>query len=560
MLQEIQNPKLKRLLKAIKQNDKGQFLPDNKQLKEIVRYEEISLGQIDVSNITNMRDIFKDSQRMDFSGIEGWNVSKVASFSFMFVNAQYFNADISGWDTSGAKNFQGMFYRASVFNQPIGKWNTSNATNMAAMFSQARKFNQPIQSWDMSNVVWTWDMFRGAESFNQALNEWNVASVAKMQGMFLNAKAFNQPLDKWNISNVVDMQGLFSGAESFNQNLSEWGDKLGKVRNMDRAFADTKSLNIDFFSSWEPAEWCSSENLTKGSALDSQSSQNISAKESTMLDDFSISFVSGNDDVVSAFDKSWECKAFDDAYLQWLPNAIKKRYTVLLTKQDSQDDEHSLQKGNEKEWDFALCEVLGHYFLLSKNNKTLESNTDIDEGFKIFQKRKESEFEDFDTRAQTIESQGLKLYFGREKVWILNSAKTNTRGQILSVLMVLVLALAYKAEMEKLETEARENLNANVLQACYKKICEFDLQVYRNMPILRGSTLLYDAWRKIQEVYVVAQTHNELKEIISQMAQILGEDMREREGKRFNIAMGAIGFLSALGAILAAVPVIQSLI
>ena len=560
-MQEIQNPKLKKLLKTIKQNNNGQFLPDNKQLKELVRYEEISLKRIDTSNITNMRDVFKDSQREEFSGIEDWNVSKVASFSYMFVNAQYFNVDISGWDTSGAKNFQGMFYRASAFNQPIDKWNTSNATNMASMFSQARNFNQPLQSWDMSNVIWIWDMFRGAESFNQPLNEWNISSVVKMQNMFLNAKAFNQPLDKWNVSNVLDMRGLFSGAQSFNQDLSAWGDKIAKVRNMERAFTDTKSLNIDFLSSWELAEWCNSENLTKGSALDSVTSQVAPTQDST-LDEFSISKVSDNE-TIHKFDTSWEDKEFNTVYLQWLPHKIKEQYKVYLAKENienTNDENTQLQKGDRTSWDFALCRIFGHYFLVSKNDKTLNINTEIEDMFNIFQKRRESEFEDFNKNTQAIESEGLKVYFGRTKIWILNTAKTNTKGQILGVLTTLLLAKGYKAKMESLEEQARDNLNLKSLAKCHKEVCEFDLQSYRNTPIAKGSAFLYDIWHKIQEVYYVAQTHDELKEIISQMAQILSEDVKEKESRRFNIAMGVIGVLSAIGAILAAMPVIQSLI
>ena len=140
---------------------------------------------------------------------------------------------------------------------------------MIGMFCQAKNFNnggQPFgENWVMDNVRWTWRMFWGAEKFNQPINHWKIDKVEKMEKMFMGAKAFNKPLDKWNVANVVDMNQIFNNAESFNQDLSAWGDKLGKVKNMFRAFANTKSLNRTF--AWKINENCDITNITKGSPL-----------------------------------------------------------------------------------------------------------------------------------------------------------------------------------------------------------------------------------------------------------------------------------------------------
>ena len=185
--------------------------------------------------------------------------------------------------------------------------------------------------------------------------------------------------------------------------------------------------------------------------------------------------------------------------------------------------------------------------------------------FNIIQSRKESELqknEEFraDEVKDIYESNDLRIKLDSQNMWIVNNDLTDNSEAILSLLNAYILAQSYIIQMQELEEKARlHSTDSKKLQKCYKQICDFDLRYYRNQPILQN-VFLQRIWSEISKFYMLSQTHNELKEIISQMAQILGEDMREREGRRFNIAMGIIGFLSALGAILAAVPVIQSMI
>ena len=125
----------------IKRNAKGQFVPNNEQLRELVCCEEVSLGEIDTSEITDMSYLFafiaedeEDDElfckavgfiaefyfkREDFSGIGSWDTSKVTTFEWCFFKAVNFNEDISKWDTSSATNMSGMFSFAVNFNQPL---------------------------------------------------------------------------------------------------------------------------------------------------------------------------------------------------------------------------------------------------------------------------------------------------------------------------------------------------------------------------------------------------------------------------------------------------------
>ena len=150
------------------------------ELQELIKNESINLGDIDVSGITDMSNLFyKDEdcneiKRKDFSGIESWDVSNVTDMS-------------------------GMFFWCKSFNKPIGNWNVSNVTNMSYMFYLC-------------------------EAFNQSLENWNVSNVTDMSYMFNWCSAFNQSLGNWDVSNVTDMSGMFDGC---NCDIPSWYDDRG---------------------------------------------------------------------------------------------------------------------------------------------------------------------------------------------------------------------------------------------------------------------------------------------------------------------------------------------
>ena len=247
--------------KAIKRqkmpNGKWQFVPNNEQLRKLVRYEEISLGEIDTSEITDMSFLFAfDERKMS---------CRVSSEMF---NWRKDFSGIAGWATSRVTTFEGMFYMADIFNEDINKWDTSSVTNMRAMFWSAKNFNQPLDSWDTSRVVDMSRMFWSAKNFNQPLDSWDTSRVTNMSSIFRDTRNFNQPLDKWDTSSVTNMSRMFHSAKSFNQNLSAWGDKLDKVKDMSSMFWGAKSLICDFFSWWETSEVCDLKDRIKDSGVE----------------------------------------------------------------------------------------------------------------------------------------------------------------------------------------------------------------------------------------------------------------------------------------------------
>ncbi|WP_304332707.1 BspA family leucine-rich repeat surface protein [Brachyspira innocens] len=231
-----------------------------KELYKLTEDENIYLGDIDTSLITDMSGLFSGSKRKDFSGIETWDTSNVVNMNSMFSFASNFNHNINNWNVSNVENMGYMFRDADKFNQPLDKWNVNKVKNMSYMFNDAFSFNQDISYWNVESVKDMSYMFRGCSKFNQPLNSWNVSNVENMYCMFVQALEFNQPLNDWDISNVRDTSYMFYLASKFNQPLDKWN--VNKVKNMSYMFGGTYNFNqYDSLENWDISQVNSMENI-----------------------------------------------------------------------------------------------------------------------------------------------------------------------------------------------------------------------------------------------------------------------------------------------------------
>ena len=553
--------------------------------------ELISLELIDTSKVETMRYLFADSPRKNYKGIEKWDTSKVISLEGMFMKTD-FNEDICGqevtrnnrtynsWDVSNARTFESMFYRASKFNQPIGqKWHTKSATNMISMFRFATNFNNGGKQflkykWRMDNVEWVQCMFWGAEKFNApGLNEWNMSKVTKCGCMFDGAKSFNRDLSAWDLSSAWDLGHMFNKAESFNQDLSAWGDKLGKAQHMRKMFAGTKSLKVDFFSNWDIPEGCNTDDIIKGSALETTKDKSeiqvikSNVRQESAFDNCKISIIpKGKEQDIY----NLNLKADNEFLGEWIPQNILKEYKVFLAKIKQTDDDvgegkislDDLEQGNYKEWDFAFYKVFEFMFVAEKNDKELDFIDNAARAFKIEQSDNpaELEWDESDGAKARKYDNNLNILFDSRYISVVPESGASQKS-VLAVLNAYILAKAYNATMQELGDKARQanekrkdnkdSVNFfgklrdklpfskarkeskalyDELKKSYEFVCNFDLHSYYNIPIMQNKlsdTSLVEIWRQISKTYMIQERHDELKERIEQITQLVISERRE---------------------------------
>lgn len=102
-------------------------------VRKIIQFDGSSL---DVSSVTNMRNMFGYVGNIDLSSLSNWDVSNVTDMGSMFQHTGSIDiSHLANWDVSKVTNMNSMFAMDLIDDlSPLANWNVSKVTDMRAMF------------------------------------------------------------------------------------------------------------------------------------------------------------------------------------------------------------------------------------------------------------------------------------------------------------------------------------------------------------------------------------------------------------------------------------------
>lgn len=195
----------------------------NGQLIEI-----IGLGDLDVSNVTDMTCMFYGAGQMTYYDIARWDVSKVESMNHMFCdNRRLRSLDLSAWDVSNLKTIYCMF-DDNVMLKSIGDvshWNTVNLIDAGAWLNDACTF-----AGDNNGLL--------------DLSGWNTSNLKSAGEMFFYTKIHTIDLSGWTFDSITNE--LWEGANS--GIYYETGNSSEKFKGLGGMFLDSSKLSTVYIS------------------------------------------------------------------------------------------------------------------------------------------------------------------------------------------------------------------------------------------------------------------------------------------------------------------------
>ena len=241
---------------AVKTNHQYSVIPtDKKELNEILKErlakdKDADLNDIDVSNITDMSNIFKwlDPHNIDISE---WDVSSVKDMHSMFYMCKNLNCDLSNWDMSNVKNINAMFYGCESFEgKGLENWDISSCQTSINTFTKCYKLNIDLSTWNVSNIVEISSMFLDCINFEgKGLKKWDMTNITRSVCAFCGCKNFNgNGLENWKFPKLKVAREMFNGCENFNCDVSNWD--MSDCSDISRMFYNCKKFKGEGLDKW----------------------------------------------------------------------------------------------------------------------------------------------------------------------------------------------------------------------------------------------------------------------------------------------------------------------
>jgi surface protein len=201
----------------------GEKHAGNGQLREI-----LGLGDLDVSNVTDMTCMFYGAGNMTYYDVARWDVSKVESMNHMFCdNYELKSLDLSAWDVSSVKTIYCMFDDAQKLKTigDVSHWNTVSLIDAGGWLNDARSF--------IGDNLGTLD-----------LSGWNTSNLQAAGEMFLRTKLHAIDLSGWTFDSVTNARWDGAGRGIY----YESGNDSEVLKGFGQMFKDSKDLTMVYVS------------------------------------------------------------------------------------------------------------------------------------------------------------------------------------------------------------------------------------------------------------------------------------------------------------------------
>lgn len=203
----------------------------------------------DVSNVTNMTEMFMYCRNLTHLSVNNWNTSNVTNMANMFMgcNSLKFVNGLHTWDVSNVTNMVNMFRDCDVLNSDLyyqyrlGNWKPSNVVDMTDMFRNCQHINEvTMSSWDVSNVKYTRGMYRECTSLHNIGGSLpTFENVVSANGMFagcINLYYCNIKTNYHNtFANCEDFSNMFTNCYRLS-NINGSGINITSAKNTDYMF------------------------------------------------------------------------------------------------------------------------------------------------------------------------------------------------------------------------------------------------------------------------------------------------------------------------------------
>ena len=187
--------------------------------KDYTNMVSADLSGFDMSNVTDMREMFRGCDALTSLDVSNWDTSSVTTMSSMFYGCKMLpSLNLSGWNTSNVTDMASMFYNCyKLSSLDLSGFDTVRVTNMSNMFYSCHTLTSlDLSGWNTHNVTTMQHMFHSCASLPSLnVSHFDTSAVTDMSNMFYNCENLTSlDVSSWNTSNLTNMFGLFYRCKS----------------------------------------------------------------------------------------------------------------------------------------------------------------------------------------------------------------------------------------------------------------------------------------------------------------------------------------------------------